>query len=204
MKLLAKGALGSNTGLNWLSKSAIVLTEEGSDYDGEMTAGGHGALSKLSKLQSVAVRTAPDVFHARSWGMTWGEEVISELKNVARTSARARARLCLHPSPHDSHQEMLIVMAQSACETPQRRTIGFDTKIIMEGTATLRYFSDQGDLIRSTDLGGHGALYVHTSGPEFHSLSIRSPWFVFMEILQGPFDSATTEFAPWAKGDFEA
>ena len=146
----------------------------------------------------MAVRTAPDVFHAINWGMAWGEEVISELKQVARASARSRARLCLHPSPKDSHQEMLIVMAQSAHETPQRRTIGFDTKIVLEGSATLHYFSDQGDLIRSTELGENGALYVHTSGPEFHSLSIRSPWFVFIEVLQGPFDSATTEFAPWA------
>ena len=105
----------------------------------------------------------------------------------------------MHPSPDDSHQEMLIVMAQSAVERPQRRTTGFDTKIVMEGIATLRYFSDQGGLIRSVDLGGNGALYVHTNGTEFHSLSIRSPWFVFIEVLQGPFNSTTTEFAPWAK-----
>lgn len=151
-----------------------------------------------SRLETVARRTAPDVFHANRWGMAWGEELISELKEVAGASARARARLCLHPSPSDSHQEMLIVMAQSALEIPQRRTIGFDTKVVLEGSATLRYFSEQGELVRSTELGGVDALYVHTSGPEFHSLKIRSPWFVFMEVLKGPFDSTTTEFAPWA------
>lgn len=164
-----------------------------------MTCADPSGVPPKSKLETIARRTAPDVFHARNWGATWGEEVISELKVVAGASTRSRARLCLHPSPSDLHQEMLIVMSKSAIETPQRRAIGFDTKIVLEGTATLRYFSDQGDLVGSTDLGGNDALYVHTSGPEFHCLSIRSPWFVFLEVLQGPFDSTTTEFAQWAK-----
>ena len=159
-------------------------------------ADGHGVRPQ-SRLDSLAIRTAPDVFHAKYWGLSWGQEIISELKDVARVSARQRARLCLHPSPSDAHQEMLIVMTQSAIETPQRRTIGFDTKLVVEGRATLNYFSEQGEFARSTDLGGSGALYTHTCSQEFHALSVKSPWFVFVEILKGPFDSTTTEFATW-------
>lgn len=150
------------------------------------------------RLLSISQRTASDVFHANHWGLVWGNEVIDELKEVASRSERSRSRLCLHPSQGDRHQEMLIVMSRDAIERPQRRTIGFDTKIVLEGRAVLHYFASDRSIMRSVELGGEHARYVHTRGDEFHSLLISSDWFVFLEILEGPFDSNTTEFAPWS------
>jgi len=152
-------------------------------------------------LSSISRRTSADVFHAIRWGLDWGPDVVAELKDVATQSDRSRARLCLHPSPEDRHQEMLIVMARTAIERPQRRTIGFDTKIVLEGRAVLRYYAPDGTPTRSVELGGEHARYVHTRSDEFHSLLISSDWFVFLEVLEGPFDSHTTEFAPWAPGN---
>jgi len=156
-------------------------------------------------LDAIARRTSTEVFHANEWGVSWGREIIEELKEVALSSARGRARLCLHPKPSDLHHEMLIVMARSAVELPQRRTLGFDTKIVIEGQATLRYYSPEGSQIRSVGLGGDSSLYVHTASSEYHSLLIESDWFVFLEILKGPFDASTTEFAAWGQveGDRE-
>ena len=148
-------------------------------------------------LDLIARRTSQEVFHANEWGISWGREVVDELKDVAALSERARARLCLHPAPEDLHQEMLIVMADTAVERAQRRTIGFDTKVVIEGNATLRYYTPTGDLTRSVKLGRDQAIYIHSRSTEYHSLLVESDWFVFLEILQGPFDNATTEFAPW-------
>ena len=150
------------------------------------------------RLDAIACRTSTDVFHANEWGVSWGHGIIEELKEVALSSDHSRARLCLHPKPIDVHQEMLIVMARSAVELPQRRTLGFDTKVAVEGQAKLRYYSPNGDLTRSVGLGGDDSIYVHTASSEYHSLLVESDWFVFLEILKGPFDSSTTEFAPWA------
>ena len=150
-------------------------------------------------LDLIARRTSQDVFHANEWGITWGKEVVDELKDVAASSERARARLCLHPAPDDLHQEMLIVMADTAVERAQRRTIGFDTKVVIEGNATLRYYTPTGDLTRSVKLGRDQATYIHSRSTEYHSLLVESDWFVFLEILQGPFDNETTEFAPWER-----
>jgi cupin fold WbuC family metalloprotein len=149
-------------------------------------------------LDVIARRTSTDVFHANEWGVSWGGEIIEELKQVALSSARSRSRLCLHPNPSEVHQEMLIVMARSAVELPQRRTLGFDTKVVIEGEARLRYYSPAGELTRSVGLGRDDSIYVHTASSEYHSLLVESDWFVFLEILKGPFDSSTTEFAPWA------
>jgi len=156
-------------------------------------------------LDAIARPTSTEVFHANEWGVTWGREIIEELKEVALRSDRSRARLCLHPNPSDPHQEMLIVMARSAVELPQRRILGFDTKIVIEGQATLRYYSLEGSQIRTVALGGDSFLYVHTTSSEYHSLLIETDWFVFLEILKGPFDASTTEFATWGQveGDTE-
>ena len=150
-------------------------------------------------LDAIARRTSTEVFHANEWGVSWGDEIIKELKEVALSSDRSRSRLCLHPDPSEVHQEMLIVMARSAVELPQRRTIGFDTKVVIEGQATLRYYSPAGDLTRSVGLGGEASLYVHTASNEYHSLLVESDWFVFLEILNGPFDASTTELATWGQ-----
>lgn len=149
-------------------------------------------------LDLIAHRSGAEVFHARQWGLAWGEPEISELKLVASDSPRRRARLCMHPDQSDSHQEMLIVLAHDAIERAQRRTIGFDTKIALEGSAVLRYYAESGDLSRSVPLGPGQAMYVHTNCDLFHNLEVTSEWFVFLEILAGPFDSHTTEFAPWS------
>jgi cupin fold WbuC family metalloprotein len=156
-------------------------------------------------LDAIARRTSTEVFHANEWGVSWGGEIIEELKQVALSSARSRSRLCLHPRPTDVHQEMLIVMARSAVELPQRRTLGFDTKVVIEGQAALRYYSPAGDLTRSVGLGGDASMYVHTASNEYHSLMVESDWFVFLEILNGPFDASTTELATWGQveGDNE-
>ena len=148
-------------------------------------------------LDLIAHQTSSEVFHAKEWGISWGHEIVDELKEVAKGNVRSRARLCLHPHPDDLHQEMLIVMARSAIEVPHRRTIGFDSKVVVEGQADLRYYSPVGDFLRSVSLGHDSSLYVHTVGTEYHSLVAESDWFVFLEILQGPFDGHTTEWASW-------
>ena len=150
-------------------------------------------------LAEIAQRTDDGVFHANAWGISWGCDVIGALKTVAAENPRSRSRLCLHPSPDAEHQEMLIVMHRDAVEIPQRRTIGFDTKIAIEGAARLDYFNDEGNCVRSVPLNTGRSIYVHTCSDEFHALSVETEWFVFLEVLAGPFNAATTEYAPWSQ-----
>ena len=149
----------------------------------------------LKILDKISKQTSEGVFHANTWGLNWGSDLINELKIAALKNSRNRSRLCLHPSKNDLHQEMLIVMSKSAIEKPQRRTIGFDTKIVIEGEANLHYFNDEGNLLRIIELGQNKSRYVHTCTSEYHALEIASDWFVFLEILRGPFSATATKFA---------
>jgi cupin fold WbuC family metalloprotein len=151
--------------------------------------------STESYLEKYAIKKSSDVYHAKNWGISWGVDLIDELKTIALKSTRSRSRLCLHPYISDNHQEMLIVMHKKAIERPQKRTIGFDTKIVIEGEANLHYLNDEGDLLRIIELGRTKSHYVHTCTSEYHALEIVSDWFVFLEILKGPFTEKTTKFA---------
>lgn len=148
----------------------------------------------MGLLDQISIRKMENVFHAKTWGLNWGNELINELKQVANQNKDHRARLCLHPSINDEHQEMLIVMNNLAIEKPQRRTIGFDTKLVLEGKAKLNFFDASAKFLRFINLGGSDFLYTHTNTDEFHALEIISEWFVFLEILKGPFTPETTEF----------
>jgi cupin fold WbuC family metalloprotein len=150
-----------------------------------------------SDLLRLANQTSVGVFHAKQWGLTFGSEIIQELKLAALNNPRSRARLCMHPNQSDVHQEMLIVMHKSAIEKPQRRTIGFDTKLVFEGNAEFIYYDEVGRERRRIFLSQDGLRYVHTNSFEYHSLKVLSEWFVFLEVLKGPFSEGTTEFAPW-------
>ena len=150
---------------------------------------------KTPILNLIALQKSPEVFHAKNWGLNWGDELLNELKSVALQSDLKRARLCLHPDTNDQHQEMLIVMHKTALEIPQRRTNGFDTKIVLEGDASIKYYSESGEVLKEIKLSGRATRYINTVGNEFHNLEIISEWFVFLELLEGPFTPNTTEFA---------
>ena len=150
-----------------------------------------------TRLQAIAIPTAPGVLHAKEWGVTWGQPEIEELKTVALGVPARRARLCLHPSKEAIHQEMVIVVHKDAVEVPQRRSNGPHTKIALEGTANIELYSADGRLIRVLGLGGQGSRYFRTIDRSFHRLVGVTEWFVFIEILRGPFVASTTERAAW-------
>ena len=155
-------------------------------------------MTRLEVLDVIANKSSPEVFHAKSWGISWGTEVIESLKLVAAQNPRQRSRLCLNPTTQDRHQEMLICLGAKAVETPQRRLTGFDTKVVIDGEATLHYYTLDGRLSSAIDLGESGQRYVNTCGEDYHALHSKTEWFVFLEICQGPFYPGVTQFAPWA------
>ena len=146
-------------------------------------------------LNSIAIQKSPEVFHAKNWGLNWGNYLVDELKLVAFESPLKKSRLCLHPNIGDSHQEMLIVQHKNSKERPQRRFPGFDTKIVIEGEAIFRYYSLQGLVKKEINLGINYDTYLHTRNEDFHNLEVTTEWFVFLEILNGPFTLTTTIFA---------
>ncbi len=128
-------------------------------------------------------------------------EEIECLKTTAKKLDRQRVRLCAHPNETDLLHEMLIVHCLGNYIPPHRHQNKSESFHVIEGEADVVLFDDNGnptDLIEMGALDSKKNFFYRLSEPVFHSLIIRSEFFVFHEVTNGPFDREEMFFAPWA------
>ena len=83
---------------------------------------------------------------------------VEELKAKAKAAPRGRYRLCLHRSTADQVQEMVIVAPRGTYFRPHRHPAGkTESYHVVEGSMTVFFFNDAGDVIRRIDMAAHGA-----------------------------------------------
>lgn len=128
-------------------------------------------------------------------------EGLAFLKAVARQNPSGKARLCAHATPEDNLHEMLIVHAQHTYVRPHRHRGKGESFLILEGEADVVLFDEAGGITGRIPMApfAPGRIgYYRLREPRFHTLRIRSACLVFLEVTEGPFDPARTEFAPWS------
>ena len=129
------------------------------------------------------------------------ETVIDVLKHAARTNSKRRARFCAHPSAEARQHDMLIVGHRDTYVAPHRHFDKSESFLILEGSATIMLFDDQGGLEKTIAMGPAGSgkpfFYRMPSG-QFHSLAIDSELLVFVESTVGPFRANESENGSWA------
>ena len=130
-----------------------------------------------------------------------GAADLAVFKDMAALTRRRRLRLCTHTGPDDVLQEMLIVASAETEIRPHRHLMRPESLHVIEGAADAVFFHDDGGIDRVERLapyGAGGAFYYRIDRPQYHTLSFRTPWLVFVEATLGPFNPDRTEFAPWA------
>ena len=145
--------------------------------------------------------TGPGIFYGDSDIATADRDLIRYLKDRAFTTALGRARFCAHPAPDAAQHDMLIVTHQSSYIAPHRHRIKSETFLLLEGQVDAIIFDDSGQRCEILPMGapdsGRCFFYRMPSG-RFHSQKILSESIVFLESTLGPFDVASSEYAPWA------
>lgn len=132
---------------------------------------------------------------------------IEELKSSAARNPRKRIRLCGHRSTGDSVHEMLIVHARGTYVPPHRHLGKSESFHVIEGSADVVIFSDEGEVAEVVEMGEAGsgrAFFYRLSDPSYHTLLIHSAVFVFHETTNGPFVREETQFADWAPAESDA
>jgi cupin fold WbuC family metalloprotein len=141
-----------------------------------------------------------EVFYTDAEIVRIGVEEMSFLRARAAESPRGRARICAHLDPADGLHEMLIAMCRGGYVHPHRH-IGRDESFhAVEGEADVVIFDDSGRIehvIRMGTGGEHTRIY-RLNVPRFHTVLVRTSFFIVHEVTRGPFDPAGTVFAPWA------
>lgn len=144
---------------------------------------------------------SPEVFYPGQETVVVGSAEIEQLKRVALTSPKKRARLCTHQSPVDDLHEMLIVLPHDAYVRPHRHLGKAESLSILEGEADIVLFNDDGTVRTVIQMGPHGSgksFYYRLSQPVYHTVIVRSQLVLFHEVTEGPFRREQTEYATWS------
>ncbi|WP_230374403.1 WbuC family cupin fold metalloprotein [Pontivivens ytuae] len=149
-------------------------------------------------------QVAPEVFYSDGGFRAVTDADVAMLRSAAETSPRRRARLCLHDSPTDTQQEMVIVMHEDSYVRPHRHSRRVETLGMIEGHCTAVLFHDDGSVYERAVLsapGGGGAFFYRMPTGRYHTLLFDTRWTVFVETTIGPFDPSDNEGAPWAPAE---
>lgn len=132
-----------------------------------------------------------------------GEKDLYYLKRIALKRGLGRSRLCVHPGDHSLLQEMFIVHQKGVYVRPHSHPNKSESYHVIEGQADAVFFDRHGHLTAVIPLGDPSSgrhFYCRIGESQFHTLLIRSKYFIFHEATTGPFQRSNTNFAPWAPG----
>ncbi|MEM7167099.1 MAG: WbuC family cupin fold metalloprotein [Planctomycetota bacterium] len=141
-----------------------------------------------------------DIYHNEDAVFAAGEEWLGRLRTAADTSPRQRARLCLHRSPDDAVQEMIICFRRDSAVPVHRHQHRTESFHVLEGKLTVFTFDDSGAVQQTIALGGRDSgrpFLFRMSTPEWHTVRIESEYAIVHEITVGPFRDGGLEVPPW-------
>jgi len=133
------------------------------------------------------------------------EALIVELKRRALSAPSRRYRLCLHQSPDELVQEMIVVHCRDNYSRPHHHPTTASSMMILEGELAVFLFDDAGRVTERVDMGPResGKPFTLRLAPQvWHMPVCRSSQLVFYETMTGPFRrDAINAWAPWSPAE---
>lgn len=126
---------------------------------------------------------------------------LAELSDLGLATKEQRTRLCVHESAESLVHEMFIIHTSDTYVRPHRHRTKSESFQVLEGSASLVLFDDEGAIQRVVtlgDLASGDTFYFKMPARVWHMLVIHSKVLVFKEVTQGPFDADDCEFPEWA------
>jgi cupin fold WbuC family metalloprotein len=134
-------------------------------------------------------------------------EHLRGLVAVAEHLPRKRARICIHQTSDTPIHEMIIALGRETYMQPHAHTNKSESFHVIEGRCDVVLFDDEGgiaEVIRLGEVNSGLPFYYRIASPIFHTLIIRTPFFVIHETTNGPFVPEETVFASWAPAESDA
>lgn len=146
---------------------------------------------KVHMLADICEESSPGVFHARTWGLTITRAHVQEL--LESCFSLGRSRICLHPSPRDEEQQMLVAISPSSQDLPHLHPDKHETLIPLQGEALYLTYDSTGSVTRLLELSSERLVSVCTPPHIIHSIHVKSDFFLFWELSRGPFTAQSTQ-----------
>lgn len=125
---------------------------------------------------------------------------INEFSEIARGNAtKKRYRLCMHESPDNCLQEMMICMVRGDYARPHKHINMPESHMILTGKAAIVLFSDTGEITDAFLFDREqGYLSYRINADVYHMTVLLSDTVVEYEVKPGPFDPANNIYPSWA------
>lgn len=152
----------------------------------------------------IIIPIQPDVLVCKSSLCEVTPDIVEDLKVRASNSPRKRSRLCVHTTATDRIHEMLIVLDKETYIAPHKHLNKTESFQVVEGEADIIIFDDNGLIQKRISLAPYPmkqAFYYRLNKSLYHSLIVKSPYFVFCETTNGPYFLKETIFAKWAPSE---
>lgn len=151
------------------------------------------------KKKSIKIESE-EVLYVNTKNLCLTQLDIAKLKKMAEKTKRQRIRLCCHTHPDAKVHEMFIVHKESCYVRPHFHQLNDETIHTLEGCADLVFFKNDGsikNIIQLGDIASGLNFYCKIPSGQIHTLIIRSEFFVFKEVTNGPFQKKNMVFPDW-------
>lgn len=145
-----------------------------------------------------------EVYVAEDHVVQVGRDGMAEFQQMAARNERHRARLCAHKENQNRIHEMFIALTGNAYIRPHRHINKSESFHVIEGTATVVFFGDAGEIEEVFEIGDYHSgkpFYYRNEDARFHTQVVTSEKLIFHETTNGPFNRADTVLAPWSPED---
>lgn len=133
--------------------------------------------------------------------VAFGEELLDEVAEAARGSARKRSIVRFHEH-EDVVQRMLNALEPETYVRPHRHPMAGkrESFVALRGALLVVRFGENGRPLEGVVVSAEGPVRgVEVPEGEWHSIVCLESGTVMFEVMLGPYDAAThKEFAPWA------
>jgi cupin fold WbuC family metalloprotein len=143
------------------------------------------------KLNSIAIETSENVFHAQYQNLSVTSDIVFELIELMETKQKT-SRLCLHPSKESLVHQSLIVTSSKFQNNRHFHPDKFETIYPLHGQARLNLFDSRLNQISSSLLSTDKTMSATIQPKEIHNFEILTETFAFLEVCPGPFTIHST------------
>ena len=122
------------------------------------------------------------------------------LIDKAKKSKNHRARFCAHKNSKKKLHEMFIVLTKKCQIKPHKHKFKEESLHVIYGMTDLLIYNNKSKLKKKIKLGTFSSgktFYYRINNESFHTLDVKSKYFIFHESTSGPFIRKNTIYPNW-------
>lgn len=124
---------------------------------------------------------------------------LNKFRQIAKSNEKKkRYRLCLHDTPKNQLQDMLICMVKGDYIRPHKHCDMPESHLVVRGQAIIVIFYDNGEIKETFLLGRGGYLMYRINADIYHMTLLESETFIEYEVKPGPFCPDNNIYPTWA------